>query len=276
MSLNVQPPSEPIVLAEMSDHDCARYPARALAVKGGIGDFLQYLPFMQANPQCRYLVASHHECVPEFFAAFGIQVEEMSLGRLARTEVCPRRRFFDSNPFPSLDEPIFTDGPVLGVHLGGSDYSLSVEKRFGFPSKALPLSVLTNLMAGNSRHNFILFGSRHEMVELLAQLSPDRIPNIERLKFVCADKVTDSLSRVAECSAVVGSDSAFKTMSAMLGIPTVVWVGDYMDSFRDENFIDPYVEAGIMSVYRYTDLTRDSQVVAGVRFCLDRLRSMTG
>lgn len=250
-----------------------------LAVKGGIGDFLQCLPFMLANPDRRYLVASHHDRVVEFFAAVGVSVEEVSLGRLGGIDLCPRRRFFDSNPFPKPAQPLFTDGrPVIGVHLGGSGYSLSVEQRFGFPSKALPLSVLAMLMEGNDEHNFLLFGSRHELAAFFYDLQVPRHwqgkPDIERLKMVCADKVTDSLSRVAECSALVGSDSAFKTMSAMLQIPTVVWVGAYVDRFRDENFIEPYVEAGVMSTFCYNDLTNDRQIDSGVRFSLDRLRSV--
>ena len=238
-----------------------------IAVKGGIGDFLQCLPSMLAYPDRRYLVASHYDRVPEFFAALGLEVEEISLGRLNNVGNCERRLFFGVNPFPRRDS-LFTDGrPVLGVHLGGSTYSLSVEKRFGFPPKALPIAVLDALIAASPRQNILLFGSSPELDALIPGW---RRSKREFLKFV-ADDVTASLSRVAECSNFIGSDSAFKTMSAMLRIPTVVWIGDYRDDFRDSTFINPYVKAGIMSVFRYRDLGDERQVRAGVKFSQEQM-----
>ena len=207
-----------------------------IAVKGGIGDFLQCLPFMLTHQNYRYLVASHYDRVLKFFAAVGLTVEELSLGRLTGIDTCPRQLFFRKNPFQK-QAPIFTNGrPVLGIHLGGSPYSLSVEKRFGFPPKALPVTVLDALISANKRHNIILFGLASELDTLVPNW---RETQSEHLKFIADDDVTVSLSRVAECSAFIGSDSAFKTMSAMLHIPTIVWVGDYRDDFRDSTFINP-------------------------------------
>jgi hypothetical protein len=234
-----------------------------LAVKGGIGDFLQYLPFMLAHPEHRYLVASHYNRVQEFFEPLGVKVEELSLGRLAGIDNCPRSLFLKGNPFKP-QAPVFTDRGPIGVHLGGSAYSLSVEKRFGLPSKALPLTVL-EMLVWASNHNFLLFGSPEELAELGVKES-------HRVRFINSEDVTVSLSHVAECSALIGSDSAFKTMSAMLGIPTVVWVGDYTDTFRDANFIHPYVRAGVMSVFRYNDLSSNDEVSSGVNFSLGHLR----
>lgn len=239
---------------------------KTYAVKGGYGDFLQSLPFMQACPQYRYLVASHNNHVVEFFKALGVKVEELSLGRLEGVEICPRTLFFKSNPFPRR-KPIFDNGrPVVGIHLGGSSYSLSIEKRFGFPPKALPWAVLNQFifMLGLGL-NFLLFGSPDE----LARLGMRAV--VTDLKTVVDKDITVCLSYVDQCSSFVGSDSVFKTMSSMLRIPTVVWVGDYMDRHRDEKFIDPYVNAGVMSVYRYHDLNRHNEVADGVNFSLDNL-----
>jgi ADP-heptose:LPS heptosyltransferase len=235
-----------------------------IAVKGGIGDFLQCLPYMLSSPKHRYLVASHYARVLEFFAAVGLTVEELSLGRLTGINNCPRQTFFLDNPFQE-QEPLFTNGhPVLGIHLGGSSYSLSVEKRFGFPPKALPVTVFEALMSANADHNIILFGAAAELDTLIPAW---RESESKRLKFVADDDVTVSLSRVAECSTFIGSDSAFKTMSAMLHIQTIVWIGDYKDDFRDSVFIDPYVKAGIMAVVRYRDLSSEHEVHAGVKLC---------
>lgn len=235
-----------------------------IAVKGGIGDFLQCVPFMLEHTEHKYLVASHYDRVLEFFSAVGLTVEELSLGRLTGIENCPRRLFFDFNPFP-VPKPIFTDGrPVLGIHLGGSNYSISVEKRFGFPSKALPAPVLKNLIwAFKGQYNILVFGEAAEFDILTPEW---RKSTKEALKFLDAP-IAVSLSHVSECSALIGSDSAFKTMSAMLRIPTVVWVGDYKDDFRDSNFISPYVTANVMETVRYLNLRSSYEVLCGVELC---------
>lgn len=230
-----------------------------IAVKGGFGDFLQCLPFILEHPDHYYLVASHQGGVTKFFASLGIKVEEISLGKLGNVDTCPRTLFFSCNPFP-LQEPLFDKSPVIGVHLGGSAYSVSVEKRFGFPPKVLPVAVFDGIVAA-LKANFLLFGSADE----LSALGVKETPNI---KFVCDEDIAVSLSHVAGCDALIGSDSVFKTMSAMLGIPTAIWVGDYRDDFRDGTFIDPYVKAGVMAAFRYRDLSNDEEIRNGIHFSL--------
>lgn len=234
-----------------------------IAVKGGVGDFLQCLPYMLAHPEHKYLVASHYDRVTEFFASVGLQVEELSLGRLTNVPNCPRSLFFNNNPIDK-QHPLF-DGPAIGIHLGGSGYSLGIEKRFGFPPKALPFTVLNELLA-DSTHNFLLFGSPLELTNI-----PAHWYRSKRLKIVNDKDITVSLGHVANCSALVGSDSAFKTMSSMLRIPTIVWVGDYKDTFRDATFIEPYVKEGVMTVFRYTNLTSSREVKKGVDLTLGQL-----
>ena len=112
---------------------------------------------------------------------------------------------------------------------------------------------------------FCSSGSVRELAEFGVEEGP-------RVKCVINKEISVNLSHVTECSAFIGSDSAFKTMSAMLRIPTIVWMGDYKDKFRDENFIDPYVKAGVMSVVHYTDLSRDDEISSGVDFSMHQLR----
>lgn len=234
------------------------------AVKGGIGDFLQCLPFMLKHPKNWYLVASHYERAPEFFAAVGLTIEEMPFSRLGGTSLCPRQLFLNKNPFLEQKLTFNNDRPVLGIHLGGSNYSLSVEKRFGFPPKALPVTVLKAIVSANKQYNILVFGLASEFDDLVPTWRQARS---DYLKFIADDDITVSLSRVSECSILIGSDSAFKTMSAMLSIPTIVWVGNYRDDFRDSTFITPYVEAGIMSVIPYWDLNSNDSVYANVKQC---------
>ena len=247
-----------------------------LCVRGGIGDFLQCLPFMLAHPERRYGVATHFADAEAFFRSLGIEVDAIySFADLAGdqaaglwqyqvglTEACPRNLFFKEPetrrdwPFPVRNRIFSGDRPVLGVHLGGSAFSINAQKQLGLVSKALPLDVLAGLY-DDPQYDILLFGSSDEIAAL-------NIHGISRHKIISCPNVADSLAFVAQCSAFVGSDSAFKTMAAMLKIPTVVWLGDYRDDFRDQTFIDPYVKAGVMAVYRYSDLTNLDQIARGI------------
>ena len=241
------------------------------AVKGGIGDFLQCLPFMLAHPEHEYLVASHYGRATEFFAAVGLHVEDLSLSSLSGVPVtsrmigaddCPRELFFGRNPFKPIARVFSGKRPVVGIHLGGSAYSVGVENRFGFPSKVLPLVLINRLLLANTRYDFLLFGSSEEV---------SGVAEHQHLRIVCDPDATVSLSHAVECSALIGSDSAFKTMSSMLRTPTVVWIGDYKDGHRDSRFIDPYVKAGIMETFRYRNLNDMHEISAGIAFSLSRI-----
>lgn len=237
------------------------------AVKGGIGDFLQCLPFMMAHPEHRYFVVSHYGNATAFFAHLDISVNELPLGAVRGVEDCPRQLFFAGNPFPRPQLIFSGKRPVVGIHLGGSDYSLSTEKRFGFPPKAIP-TVLLDLLVERSddTYDFLVFGSPQEL---------DRLGWIDnpRVRMVRSDDITVSLSHVIECTAMIGSDSAFKTMSAMLRIPTIVLMGDYRDDHRDDRFIHPYYMEHVLSYFRYKDLTCEDELDEAVKFCLNRLEA---
>lgn len=235
------------------------------AIKGGVGDFLQCLPFMLAHRDDKYYVASHHSDPVAFFAYFGIDVIELPLGRMAGMELCPRALFFERNPFPH-SAPVFRDGkPVIGVHLGGSNYSLSVEKRFGFPPKALPKTLLTGLVEVTlGEYNFLLFGSPVELGEI------GRVPGVWPVK----GNLNACLAQVATCTALVGSDSAFKTMSAMLRIPTIVLMGNYRDDHRDERFISPYYQEKVLSYFRYKNLNDKEELSDAIKFCMMQLKAL--
>lgn len=232
------------------------------AIKGGIGDFLQCLPFMLKHPRDEYYVVSHQKDAAGFFRWFGIEVQEVSFGQLPECADCPRQLFFESNPFAEFKS--IYPRPWIGIHLGASNYSLSVEARFGFSPKALPRSLLEGL--AKSDFDLLVFGSPKELLEI----------GNGPWTLVIEDNVHLSLARVAECKAFIGSDSAFKTMSAMLRIPTLVLMGDYTDRHRDEKFIEPYMREGVMSVFRYRDLTREiDDAVAFCRSMIDN-PAMTG
>jgi ADP-heptose:LPS heptosyltransferase len=71
---------------------------------------------------------------------------------------------------------------------------------------------------------------------------------------IAFDDIWTSLACVAHCHCVLATDSAIKTMAAILRIPSVVLVGDYPDPFRDQVFLTPYVNDGIMRLIKFTDI----------------------
>jgi len=227
-------------------------------VSGGIGDFLQHLPFLLNNKD-PFVMASHFKgaedllsylkLTPKKLVYFNtLEKQNYHLAKLTKKchlHYAPRSQYFEFNPF-ELKFPLFTNGkPVVGVHLGGSQFSINMQKHMRLCTKNLPVDAVRGLVSND--YNVILFGTKEEIESY-------NLHQRHNLKFVCEEKIAYSLSYVSQCSAMIASDSSFKTMSSMLKIPTMVWMGDYEDLPRDHMFIDPYVKDGIMEVFRYFDI----------------------
>jgi hypothetical protein len=241
-------------------------------VVGGVGDILQCVPFLldARTRRIKVTVMSHFKDAASLFDHLAIQIDSfihfsspkelrqksVQLRSMAKTVPCPRRWHLSESPFSGPRIIFCDDRPVLGLHLGGSSYSMTVHRQRWVPTKLLPVGILHGLMSSN-QFNIILFGTKEEIASFGLQ-------ETERLKFACFERVADSLAVVSQCAAFVGSDSAIKTMTAMLGIPTVVWHADHHDSFRDNVFIAPYVEKGVMRVFRYKNVMKD--ISDGIRF----------
>jgi hypothetical protein len=227
---------------------------------GGIGDFLQCIPYIEANKEKnnKYYVVTHLSgasslfksigIVPEFLEIFtSIEEQNAILHRISRSEIihCPRSKYFSNIPF-GVEQNIFDNNkPVVGVHINGSTFSLSVQKKFRMILKSIPAKIIKELVSEN--YNLMVFGLEKELKQI-------RLEQSENLAIITFDNPAKSLAYVNQCNVFVGSDSGFKTMSAMSKIPTFVWLGDYIDEPRDKIFIDPYVQDGVMDVFRYKDV----------------------
>ena len=167
---------------------------------------------------------------------------------------CPRTKYFENNPF-NVEEPLFRSGkPVVGIHINGSSYAINIQKTLGLVVKSIPAKVIKELISEN--YNVIVFGLKEEIY-------PIGLKESDNLKLITDENPAKSLAYVRQCNAVVASDSGIKTMSSMLRIPTLVWLGDYQDPLRDKMFIDPYVNDGVMRVFRYKDV--NAQFNEGIR-----------
>ena len=92
-----------------------------------------------------------------------------------------------------------------------------------------------------------LFGTKDELKSL-------HIKTHRAISLAQDQNVIKNLSLVHQCDLMIASDSVFKTMASMLKIPSVVLHKDNSNHFRDRTFIEPYVKAGSMSVYKYKSL----------------------
>ena len=244
--------------------------------EGGVGDTLQHVPFMVLNKKLRYCMMNHYKGAKELLKFLGIKpeytfhyktdVQKLELLRgmdlKESMQSIPRTKYFTFNPFPQ-QKPLFSDDrPVVGIHLCGSKFSADGYTKHGQATKTIPADIIHHL---SHEYNVILFGLPEEVTVL-------KLKQSNNLKFVTFLDIAKSLSYVEQCHAVVGADSSIKTMSAMLKIPTFVWMADHADYFRDTVFISPYVDDRVMKTYRYKDAFKE--VNEGMKATQDFLKGI--
>jgi ADP-heptose:LPS heptosyltransferase len=205
-------------------------------------------------------VFSHFKNVQEFYRPFGVTVNRFkyfsSLSELwslgVKSEALPRTKY-PQFKLPKIPIEPPNDQFVIGIHIEGSKFSNEACRQYGRPIKDMNLGFLAKLIAAlNSREAFpYVF------------CSPARRPEVDALfkenynrafKVIAFDDVWASLACVAHCQTVLATDSAIKTMAAVLKIPSIVLAGDYPDAFRDEVFLTPYVNDGIMRVIKFNEI----------------------
>ena len=225
-----------------------------LQIQGGIGDFLQFLPFILKHKSYSYTVLTHFLYAEAFFKTLGVNVKKYyfytnwedyveirdRLKKLPDTYVCPRTLFFKTNPFISTKKKVLKKPYVIGIHMGSSQLAAGKALSPDFVLKLLALLI-------NAKYKIILFGTKNELKSL-------HIKTERRMRLAHDQNVIKNLSLVNQCDLMVASDSVFKTMASMLNIPSIVLHKDNSNNFRDRTFIEPYVKAQCMSVYKYKSL----------------------
>jgi hypothetical protein len=231
-----------------------------LEIHGGVGDFLQHLPFVLKNKSAKYIVATHFLAAKAFFESLGIQVSKyyfynnadeyrairQELRKLSHSYWCPKQVFFDVMPFKVEKKPKLKTDIVIGLQIGSSRLTNS------------PLSIKFALKLVhallNMRCSIILFGTKKEIDQLKLKAS-------KGLFFATDKDITKNLSLVQFCDLLIGGESVFKTMSSMSGIQTLVIHEDNNNRFRDRVFTYPYIREGVMHVYKYKDLENEIPLV---------------
>ena len=244
-----------------------------LQIQGGIGDFLQFLPFILKHKSYSYTVLTHFLYAESFFKALGVKVKKYyfytnwedyveirdRLQKVSNTYVCPRTLFFKTNPFISTKKKVLKKPYVVGIHMGSS--KLAAGKAL---SPDFVLKLLTWLM--HAKYKIILFGTKDELKSLQSKT--------HRAILLATDQdVIKNLSLVHQCDLMVASDSVFKTMASMLKIPSIVLHKDNKNPFRDRTFIEPYVKAHCMTVYKYKTL-EGSEVDTALAFTIKNINAL--
>jgi len=225
-------------------------------VKGGLGDILQHLPFMIENKSLSFIVLTYFKGAAKFLEDLGIsnckfiyyvdRIEYSRYNKLLNEKInvyqCPRNILFKSPPFLKINVD-FQDKQrkVIGVHLNSSHMN---------QINTIPELFFLNLTKKiiKNKFNLLVFCSDQEFKKMKEIKS-------KFIKYSHNLNVIDNLACVPNCDAFIGSDSAFKTMSSMLGIPTIVIIPNNQTStFTKRTFLHPYVGREIMSIYTFTNI----------------------
>ena len=231
-----------------------------LEIHGGVGDFLQHLPFILNNKSAKYIVATHFLDAKDFFETLGIEVSKYyfynnqnehrairgELKKIQYSYWCPKNVFFNQIPFSIKDRPQLKTDVIIGLQIGSSRLTNSpLTVKFAL---AL-LDILCKMGC-----SVILFGTKKEIDQL--KLKP------RKELFLANDKdITKNLALVQFCNLLIGGESVFKTMSSMSKIKTLVIHEDNNNRFRDRVFTNPYIQTGVMNVYKYKNLDREITLV---------------
>ena len=234
----------------------------SIEIHGGIGDFLQHLPFILNNKSAHYIVATHFKGAPSFFKSLNIQVDQYyfysnkeeyrAIRNLIRKDrhayVCPRALFFKASPFGNPVPSKHTKRKTIGIHAGASSLG---------SHKAIPAGFTQQLLAYLNRKNYkiILFGTKKELSQMQELKNKDIV-------FASDKNIIKNLALVEHCDFFIGSDSVFKTMASMLRKPTIVLHQNTKNNFRDRVFITPYIKEQLMYVYKYTNFNKTDMELA--------------
>ena len=227
-----------------------------LEIHGGVGDFLQHLPFILKNKSARYIIATHFKGAPAFYKFLNIKVEQFYfysrkeeyqeirdlLKKNEHSYICPRAVFFRVSPFGNLTSLKNTKRKTVGIHAGASALA---------SNKAIPVGFTKNLISYLNKKGYkvILFGTKKELSEIQSLKTKDIV-------FASDKNIIKNLALVSNCDIVIGSDSVFKTMASMIRKPTIVLHQNIRNNFRDRVFITPYVKEQLIYVYKYTNFNK--------------------
>ena len=236
-------------------------------VRGGLGDFLQCSWFIKNNSTREFIIHTHFKQAELFFKNIGIEncsfyyfdnieehdsqvdkiVENHGENSTKNVRECPRSFYSDidfsqssKDEAKAFSQRFDNNNPIIGIHPLGINFSSDTYSKFDLPPKYIPSDIVNEIIKDD--FNYIIFGSESELKDYGVKESK----NVAHTNM----NVESCLELVKLCYKFIGTDSAFKTMSSMIRIPTICVLGDFNDEIRDQYFINQYEKDGVMKVYR--------------------------
>jgi ADP-heptose:LPS heptosyltransferase len=217
------------------------------------------------------VVITHFAKAKAFFKALNIHIKKIyfykngdehraiksRLRKNAQSLLCPRIIFFKKNPFKLSTVSRFKKKPIIGLHMSTSNQT------GGTLDEKFVLSLIKKIL--DQHMTIILFGTQDERKALRLKSNPNLI-------FASHYEIIKNLALVESCDLLIGAESVFKTMSSMLKIPTLVYHQDNNNHFRDRVFTNPYIKAGVMSVYKYQAL--EKEIEPAIDFALQTIKKL--
>lgn len=221
-------------------------------VRGGVGDFLQIID--QALLEDKIIACTHFCGAKEFFEQIGINAEIRDLN-----DVDPDVPFFEYKKYQDFRTPItsldclYKRGDYFGIHPVGSSFSNSVYSASGLPTKIMPVSFVQRMIDAFPDRPFRIFGTKNELEVYKENLAT----NDYSIDYCSFGSIWDSFYATHSCSTILAVDSSIKSYAAIRKFPCFVMLGEYEDEYRDKNFIDYYVEDGVMKTIPFTKMNKD-------------------
>jgi len=228
-------------------------------IDGGIGDILLSLEGALAEESIDLF--SHFAGAKQMVEQAGVKVENFVYYQDKSPADKTTENVVPLSLYPSFKLPVspqevkaklsLDDRKIVGIHPFGSKYSNDYWGKQGYPLKSFSQENVIHIIDRlREVYQFLIFGTPDELEEYkYCYSNNDAQP-------VCLP-IWESLAAVRLCEAVVATDSAIKTMSAISRIPTKVYLGNYNDMFRDKVFIEPYIRDGVMQVWQYIKTTNN-------------------
>lgn len=263
-------------------------------IRGGIGDFLQCLPYVVgADAGDEFFIHTHYKKAEQFFSEFGVKnakyfyfdnaeehdktvddILEFCDPKLKTTFTnCPRSFYFDLDfdseaveRINNIKSSFNNQNPIIGIHPFGSKFSAGIYSKFSLPIKEIPAEIIKKVVDENPNFNYLIFGTEAELNSM--RFDYDNYDNVEIVSYF---DIVKSLAAVKACSKMLATDSCFKTMSSAHKIPTYCLVGDFDDPTRDAFFIDKYVNDGVMKIFKYKNAIEQKDDIC--KFFSDALKA---
>jgi len=216
-------------------------------LRGGLGDVL--LKVGNIKPDEFYIVFSHLKQTADLVSVYTTNFKYINMAKPAGDVPNPVASMVYPPmliPYESTQKAynsLSKNKKIIGIHPIGSKMSRDFDINKKRPQKIMSAEFIKTIVATfkNNNTEILLFCAPNE-VDLFKDFD---------VRVIAEPYIWDCIAYVSFCDLVIATDSAIKTFSAVLHIPTIVVMGDYEDKIRDETFINPYKE---ITPIRFTDI----------------------